>query len=165
MYEDLARSQKTGPLEWLVVNMLMPSLLVTFALHWRGGDDIGLKQLPPDEVVTVCLLPIIEELFVYSAPDVYPSLVRMPQPVYPALMRRAGIEGRVVLKAFVDIHGHIKRSSIVVLQSTEHRFDAPARQSLSAAVFRPARLQGQRIEASITIVLEFTLADHTGSAR
>jgi hypothetical protein len=61
MYEHLVRSQEIGPLEWLVVNMLMPSLLVTFALQWRAGDrGIGVKPPSREGVVSVTMLPIVE---------------------------------------------------------------------------------------------------------
>lgn len=77
----------------------------------------------------------------------------MREPGYPAPLRRAGIEGRVVLKGVVDTHGRVKRSSIVVL-----------RQALGAAVFRRA-LGGEPAEPWVTVVFDFTLSEGTGRAR
>jgi TonB family protein len=86
--------------------------------------------------------------------DVFPTLVRMPRPVYPDAMRRTGLEGRVVLKALVNRRGRVYPSSILVLRTTDVQFVAAARQALIAAVFRPARLGGARLEAWITIGID-----------
>jgi len=79
----------------------------------------------------------------------------MPPPVYPDAMRRSGIEGRVVLKALVNTGGRVYPSSILVLRTTDAEFIAPARQALRAALFRPARLGGARIESWVTIAVDF----------
>jgi hypothetical protein len=87
-------------------------------------------------------------------PDSFPTLVRMPRPVYPGVMWRSGIEGRVVFKALVNTRGRVYPSSILVLRTTDVEFVAPARQALRDALFRPARLEGARIEAWITIGID-----------
>jgi TonB family protein len=149
----------------------MPSLLVTFALQWRAGDrGIGVKPPSREGVVSVTMLPIVEPPSedvgqpIDLVPYFYPALIRMREPGYPAPLRRAGIEGRVVLKGVVDTHGRVKRSSIVVLQATEPRFAARARQALGAAVFRRA-LGGEPAEPWVTVVFDFTLSEGTGRAR
>lgn len=40
MHDDLARSQRASPLEWFVANMVIPSVLVTFALQARAGEAV-----------------------------------------------------------------------------------------------------------------------------
>jgi len=92
-----------------------------------------------------------------TAPDVFPTLIRMPRPTYPESMRRSGIEGRVVLKALVNTHGRVVPSSILVLRTTDAEFSTPAILALSAARFRPAKFAGARIEAWITIAVDFKL--------
>jgi TonB family protein len=156
MYDDLARAQRPSRLEWLVVNMVIPSLLVTYALQWRFDGE---PRVTPrsEHVLIVCHgLPI-------SPPplgaDVLPVLVKMPAPYYANVMREADVEGRVILKALVDRRGRIRRSSIVVVRTTEVRFVASARDALKAALFRPARLQGWPIEAWVTVAFDFN-ANH-----
>src|SRR5712691_2836127 len=150
MYDDLARTQNPTPLEWFVVHAVIPSVLVTAALHWQPAVAAAAPTPPvsADWFFTVCGLPPDGPI-----PDVFP-LLRMPRPTYPESMGRSGIEGRVVLKALVSTHGRVYPSSILVLQTTDVQFVAPARQALTAAVFRPAWLGGARVEAWIRIGID-----------
>jgi len=149
MYDDLARTQMPTPLEWFVVHAVIPSVLVTAALHWSPAVPAPINE--PSYVV-VCEEPWLPW---GPIPDVFPTLVSMPQPAYPEAMRGAGIEGRVVLKALVNTHGRVVPSSILVLRTTNVEFSTPAILALSAARFRPARLAGARIDAWITIAVDF----------
>ena len=56
MYDDLERSQRPSHLEWLVVNVVIPSVLVTFALHARP-DPAGLVVSAPEG--PICVLGVI----------------------------------------------------------------------------------------------------------
>ena len=153
MYDELARTQNPTPLEWFVVHAVIPSVLVTAAFHWNSPSATAAATAPTsvEWVTTGCQLPPLLPL----VPDSFPTLVRMPPPVYPDEMRRSGIEGRVVLRALVNTRGRAYPSSILVLRTTHVEFVAPARRALTAAVFRPARLGGARIEAWITIGIDF----------
>ena len=150
MYDDLARTQTPTPLERFVVHAVIPSVLLTAALHWQpaGGAAAPTRPVAIDGFFIVCGFPPP------AIPDVFPTLVRMPPPVYPDAMRRSGIEGRVVLRALVSTRGRVYPSSILVLRTTDVQFVAPARQALRDALFRPARLGGARIEAWITIGID-----------
>jgi hypothetical protein len=64
------------------------------------------------------------------------------------------IEGRVVLRALVSARGRVYPSSILVLQATRVQFVVPAREALSAALFRPGWFGGQRMDAWITIGID-----------
>jgi TonB family protein len=154
MYDDLARTQNPTPLEWFVVHAVIPSVLVTAAFHWNSPIATAAPTAPTsvEWVTTIC-----QPLPLGLIPDSFPTLVRMPPPVYPGPMRRSGIEGRVVLKALVNARGRVYPSSILVLRTTHVEFIPPARQALRDALFRPARLGGARIDAWITIAIDFTL--------
>ena|SRR5438046_737485 len=108
MYDELARTQNPTPLEWFVVHAVIPSVLVTAALHWQPA--VGAAAPTP---------PIVTEEFVivcgYSPPlipDLVPTLVRMPRPTYPESMRRSGIDGRVVLKALINTRRGVPSSAV-----------------------------------------------------
>ena len=152
MYDDLARTQNPTRLEWFVVHAVIPSVLLTAALHWTPAAQAA-RQPAPTGVCLCSLSPIVEPA-AGPLPDVFPTLVRMPRAKYPAALRRVGIEGRVVFKALVNTRGHVYPSSILVLRTTDVAFVAPARQALRDALFRPARLGGARIEAWITIGID-----------
>jgi len=164
MYEDLARSQQRGPLEWLVVNMVIPSLLATFVLQARTGDDVGQLRTQRASTCSYGFLPIIDHPL-DPVPRSFPLLIRMPRPLYPVEMRRTGIDGRVVLKGLVNTRGRVYWSSILVLAATAPQFVLPAEKALSEAVFRPARWEGRRMEAWVTVTVEFNLRDDAGRAR
>src|SRR3954465_6046611 len=106
MYDDLARTQNPTPLEWFVLPAVIPSVLVTTALHWSPAVPAPLEE---STYVLVCqpIEPIIEPFIGGAIPDVFPVLVRMPQAQHPAALRRAGIAGRVVLKALVNMRGRV----------------------------------------------------------
>jgi TonB family protein len=161
VYDDLARTQNLPPLEWFVVHAMIPSVLVTAALHWSPAGPAALKE-PTYVMVCPGIDPLIGPLpccpflpWPGPLPDVFPMLVRMPEPTYPEALRRAGIEGRVVLKALVNTRGRVVPSSILVLRTTDPELSTPAILALSAARFRPARFAGARIEAWVTIAVDF----------
>ena len=158
MYDDLARTQIPTPLEWFVVHAVIPSVLVTAALHWSPAVPAPINE-PSYLVICPRIDSVIEEPWLPwgPIPDVFPTLVSMTQPAYPEAMRRAGIEGRVVLRALVNTHGRVVPPSILVLHTTDAEFSTPAILALSAARFRPAKFAGARIEAWITIAVDFKL--------
>ena len=160
MYEDLARSQRPSALEWLVVNMVLPSLLVTFALQWRGERPAELRR-PESEVPIVCILPVmgLDEAGVRFGPipDFFPKLLTMPRPEYQRFRGGSVSQPRVFLRALVEPNGSVSPSSIVIVQSPDPQLNEPARRALMAAVFQPARLAGHRIGAWVTIAVNFNL--------
>jgi TonB family protein len=156
MYDDLARTQNPTPLEWFVVHAVIPSVLVTAALHWSPAVPAPLKT---PTYVLVCqrqmFEPVIEPFVGGPIPDVFPVLVRMPRARYPEALLRARIEGRVVLRALVNTSGRVDSSSILVLRATHVEFIVPARRALKAALFHPGWFGGQRLNAWITIAIDF----------
>jgi protein TonB len=67
-------------------------------------------------------------------------LISQPTPKYPPVLQQIGLSGRVVLRFIVDTTGRVESTSIHVIESTNEGFESPARQSVAAAIFHPARL-------------------------
>jgi protein TonB len=67
-------------------------------------------------------------------------LISQPTPRYPPVLQQIGLSGRVVLQFIVDTTGRVELASIHVMESTNQGFEVPARESVAAAVFHPARL-------------------------
>jgi protein TonB len=86
------------------------------------------------------------------------QLVSQPTPQYPPAMLAVGISGRVVLEFIVDTLGTVEPPSIAVVESSHHAFEEPARESVSQAIFRPARLGSlavrQRSRQPINFILQ-----------
>ena len=158
MYDDLARSQRPSPLEWLVVNLILPSLLVTFAMQVRSSAPAR-PRVPHDPVI--CVLPVLgldERLARFGPiPDFFPKLLSMPRPEYRPFLGSFVDQPRVFLRALVEPDGSVSPWSIVIVQSPDPELNQPARRALMAAVFQPARLDGDRIGAWITIAVTFNV--------
>jgi len=93
-------------------------------------------------------VPVGDADFIYPAtlPDVRlePAvLISQPVPKYPPVLQQAGIPGLVKLRFVVDTSGRVEPTSIKVIESTQRGFEDPARESVAAAVFHPARI-GER---------------------
>jgi protein TonB len=95
----------------------------------------------------------------WSAPLVeeQPALLAAPPPVYPELLRRAGIAGRVVVEAVIDTVGRAERPSVRVVASANPGFDAPARDCVLRARFRPGRVHGRAVRVLIQLPIDFRI--------
>lgn len=155
MYDDLARSQRPSPLEWLVVRALIPSVLVSFVLS-EGHTGAATTTNRAREYFVICSLPAMPSPWP-TIPDVFPVLVRLPQKP----IEDAGVAGRIVLRVLVGLHGRVSPESVLVLQTTDARLIQPARLALRGALFRPALLAGQPIAAWIPITLDFSLTQES----
>jgi len=161
MYDELARSQKRTPLEWVFLNAVLPSLVLTALLPAFQPTQCDAPRVRLQERISYDLLPVVTP----GLRRLSPGLVSIRRPVYPADMRQAARDGRVVLKAVVDERGRVHRSSIQVLQTTDARFDDAARRALGSAVFWPAAWRGGNVGASVTMAIEFNLYRELTSIR
>jgi TonB family protein len=93
-----------------------------------------------------------------------PEVLTGPLPLYPELLRTAGIEGRVILEGWVDTTGRVAAASVVVVSATNPGFVAPARRALLETLFRPARVGGRAVRMLVRVPFEFTIRG-TGHAR
>ena len=174
MYDDLARAQKPSPLEWLVVNMVIPSMLVTYALQLRLDGEPRIKPRP-EYVLIGCQLRMLDEPnpgfpthvagWAGALDQARPELLTGPLPAYPDLLRQAGIQGQVVLEAVVDTTGRVQAASISVVLATNPGFVEPARHALRATLFRPARVNGRAVSMLVRVPFTFSIRGGTGRAR
>jgi protein TonB len=97
--------------------------------------------------------------------DEHAEVLTGPLPIYPELLRQAGVQGRVVLEAVVDSTGRVLAQSISLVSATNTGFVAPARQALLATLFRPAMVGGRAVRMRVRIPYEFAIRNGTGRAR
>ena len=88
-----------------------------------------------------------------------------PLPVFPDLLRQAGVHGKVVLEAVVDTSGRILPSSVSVVSATHPGFVSAARQALLTTLFRPAMVGGRPVRMRVRIPYEFTIRNGMGRTR
>jgi protein TonB len=89
--------------------------------------------------------------------DEPPALLTSPAPVYPAMLREAGIEGTVVMEMVVDEEGRPEAETVRVLSSGHQLFEAAARRVVLGARYRPGRWRGRPVRVLIRQPVEFRL--------
>ena len=77
----------------------------------------------------------------FVAVEKEPVPIKSPQPKYPDIAQRSGMEGTVYLKLWVDKEGKVKKA--VVLKSDGEVFNEPAIEAGKQWLFTPAQQQGQ----------------------
>ena len=79
-----------------------------------------------------------------------------PKPVYPAMSRRQGEEGKVVLRVRVSAQG--ASLAVEIKQSSGFtRLDEAARAAVERWRFVPARQGGEAVESTVLVPLHFSL--------
>jgi TonB family protein len=73
------------------------------------------------------------------------------------MLLEARIEGTVTLEAVIDTTGHAEPNSIKVISSTNRAFEAPAKDGLRKALFRPGRVRGQAVRVLVHLPLRFVI--------
>lgn len=95
-----------------------------------------------------------------------PSVEVMPEPiggmeairkavVYPPFAIKDKISGRVVLRVFVDVNGHVKK--VEVAKSVHPFLDEAAIQAVKKVKFLPGYQGGNRVQVILTVPIDFKL--------
>jgi protein TonB len=121
----------------------------------------------PSPVVVPPPPPVVEPLPPIVAPPAPAAIVKPrfdadyldnPRPVYPALSRRMGEEGRVVLRVQVAANGHPADVALHA-SSGSPRLDQAALDTVRHWKFVPARRGDEAIAASVLVPIVFTLKE------
>jgi TonB family protein len=90
-----------------------------------------------------------------------PPLQQMPVPrfravaKYPAAMKAAGIQGRVVLDVIIDEKGDV--FDAVVVASSDQKFDDAAVEAVRRWKFRPARRFSTDVRSRMQVPMDFVI--------
>ena len=103
------------------------------------------------------------EVYAEALVEERPALLSAPPPVYPPLLKQAGIQGRVILRAVIDTTGRVEPTSIVIMKSPNPAFDQPTKDWVLKALFRPARLHGRGVRVFINLPVDYSLTPASGS--
>ena len=110
---------------------------------------------PPKEVIEVA-----------DEPTYFVAVEEMPQPVgglkeiqskivYPEIAKRAGIEGKVFVRAYVDEDGNVTTAEIV--KGIGGGCDEAALNAILSSKFTPGKQRGKPIKVQVTIPVVFKL--------
>ena len=92
-----------------------------------------------------------------------PALLSAPPPIYPALLKQAGIQGRVILPAVIDTMGRVEPASVRIMKSPHPAFDQPTKDWVLKALFRPARLHGRGVRVFVNLRVDYSITMSSGS--
>jgi periplasmic protein TonB len=92
-----------------------------------------------------------------------PELIGHPAVVYPELLRRAGIEGRVVVEAVIDTTGRVEPRTIHVMTATNPLFAPAARAMVAGSRYRPGAVGGRPVRVRVLVPVDFRV--EAGAAR
>jgi periplasmic protein TonB len=114
-----------------------------------GGDSVGVSmgnfKVSEDDGPPPDFVPVEKQ----------PQIVSQPVPKYPELAQRAGIEGRVLVKIWVDKDG--KPHKAIVLKSDAEIFNQPAVDAAMATRFTPAIMNKGPVAVWVVIPYTFKL--------
>jgi len=89
-----------------------------------------------------------------------PVLLSGPPLQYPNLLRQAGIQGRVLVRAIIDTTGRAEPASVRVIESPHPGFDQAARDFVLHARFSHGRLHGRAVRTLIEFPVTFQTASY-----
>jgi len=90
-----------------------------------------------------------------STEEERPVFLSGPPLQYPNLLRQAGIQGRVLVRAIIDTTGRAEPASVRVVESPHPGFDQAARDFVLHARFSHGRLHGRAVRTLIEFPVTF----------
>lgn len=139
---------------WSVARSLKPNLEATsLERYGEAGERIaGYAQRSANE----CEGMTFGELRATADGKVEPPRkIESPWPQYTDEMRRVGIEGRVILRAFIDLEGQMRCP--VLIDFDQPSFAYVVTETLPRWEFEPARVDGKPTPVLYDLTFNFTL--------
>jgi len=137
----------TVPLE---IPTSIPAVDLTQRFDPRDYSGVGVEGGRSDGAATAPA--VYSEAVVQEAP----ALLSGPPP-YPAVLREAGVHGRVVIQAIVDTAGRLEPASVKIVTSADPAFNEPTLRWALKARFRPARLEGRPVRVLVNLPIDFAV--------
>ncbi len=123
------------------------------------GRPTGVMNIPPGRPGTGNRVSSnIGNIFNLRDLDQHPQVRGVQaRPNYPFEMRRAGLNGEVVLRFVVDTSGDVR--DVEVIRSSQREFEAAAIQAVLKWKYRPGRKGGKAVATRMQIPIVFNLND------
>lgn len=134
-------------------------------------DDILLEETDLDVTEIINTPP--PEMKIEEEEEVQPTFFvaveEMPEPIggiagiqskiiYPEIAKRAGVQGKVYLKAFVNEKGIVQR--VEILKGIGAGCDEAAVQAVMDTRFNPGKQRGRPVKVQVSIPIKFVLTDN-----
>lgn len=108
-------------------------------------QDVNIENIDEEEAPPPDFVPFEKE----------PQVIKRIEPVYPELARKAGLEGTVWVKLWVDKEGKVK--DVVILKSASEIFNQPAIDAAKQWIFTPAMMKTGPVSVWISLSFNFKL--------
>ena len=157
------------------INNKLNNMIIDKIKSWKfspakkNGNDvkyqetISLSNLRGDFIFNP---PQFEKYFTHSENQFFVAVESMPQPVggiqaiqknvvYPETAKKAGIEGKVYIKAFIDENGNVVGTEVLKGVSTE--LDKAAEDAIKKTKFIPGMQRGEKVKVQVAVPIIFKL--------
>lgn len=130
-------------------------------------EDIEISDTELDiEAEVAAPPPPVEEEEEEAEPVFFVAVEQQPEPigglegiqkriVYPEIAKRAGVQGRVFVKAFVDENGNVVK--VELLKGIGAGCDEAAMEAVKNTKFTPGRQRGKSVKVQVSIPIVFRL--------
>ncbi len=119
-------------------------------------EEITIAETTPEKNIPI-IPPSIEEQPTFTPYEVAPVLIKGSVNLqYPSFLRRAGIEGTVILWLFIDESGYVKNVKINKSSGNKALDDAAVR-AYQEARFTPAMSRDRPVKVWVQYPVQFTL--------
>ena len=131
-------------------------------------NDIDISSTELDVNANVGAPPPPKEEKKDDEPQYFVAVEEMPEPiggiaaiqakiVYPEIAKRAGVEGRVYINAFVNKEGVVTKA--VVLKGIGAGCDEAALKAVEATKFKPGKQRGKPVNVQVSVPVIFKLSN------
>jgi len=128
--------------------------------------EIGSSEIDINEVVEAPPPPKEDKKIVEEEPTYFVAVEEMPEPiggiqaiqskiVYPEIAKRAGVEGKVYVLAFVNEQGIVTKAEI--LKGLGAGLDEAALGAVKQTKFKPGKQRGKPVKVQVSIPIVFKL--------
>ena len=111
-------------------------------------EPMAVDFLPPDTAGVGSPASVLTEK---------PGILSGPMVRYPEHLRRARVQGRVVVAAVIDTTGEAERGSIKIVESPHPDFSGQAIHYLEKARFRPGRIGTRPVRVCVEVPVDFRI--------
>lgn len=159
---------KNGMVEQITIeesdNSMMDSIIIASLKNWKF--NAGMRS----GINVNTIFPLKLHLKVGEASvnekDYFVAAEQMPEPIggiqaiqskihYPEIAKRAGIEGRVFVQAFIDEAGNVADAKVI--KGVGHGLDEAALEAVKQTKFTPGKQKGEPVKVQVSIPIVFKL--------
>lgn len=125
-----------------------------------GSSCPAARRYDAPQVTAADSLSVQDEVFSVDVVQEKPELLSAPQLAYPDLLKKAGIQGVVMVQTIIDTAGRVEPNSVRIVSSANPGFDSSAREYVLKERFRPARVYGHAVRVLVQVPVNFTIHAH-----